>query len=176
MKALTLHRPFDHAILHGGKNCENRSRPPPEWLCGHTIAIHAGQRYRLIETWPVGYVPPDAEHLPAQAITGVARLLGALDLRGPRARLILPPASGGIALGISRAEIAARLERLEESPWWLGPVGWLLSEQLPIAEPIPCRGAQGLWTVPDGIARLLGERTLAARKARLARENGEQHV
>ena len=38
-----------------------------------------------------------------------------------------------------------------ESPWFGGPVGWVLSDIIVLPEPVPCRGAQGLWDIPDDV-------------------------
>ncbi len=43
--ALTLHRPWPWAIIHGSKRVENRSWAPPAWLIGQRLAIHAGKRW-----------------------------------------------------------------------------------------------------------------------------------
>lgn len=43
-------------------------------------------------------------------------------------------------------------------PWWFGPWGWRVSHVVEFDAPIPCKGKQGLWTVPVDIEqRLLAE-------------------
>ncbi|MCY4027878.1 MAG: hypothetical protein OXH75_16395 [Acidobacteria bacterium] len=44
---------------------------------------------------------------------------------------------------------------MEESddPAFGGDVGFVLDDPQSLAEPIPCRGALGFWTVPDDIAQ-----------------------
>lgn len=34
-----------------------------------------------------------------------------------------------------------------------GPIGWVLADVIALPEPVPCRGAQGLWTLPDDVER-----------------------
>lgn len=36
-----------------------------------------------------------------------------------------------------------------DDPWFEGPLAWRLDDLVELPEPIPCRGAQGLWLVPD---------------------------
>lgn len=37
-----------------------------------------------------------------------------------------------------------------DSPWFFGPIGWQLTDVVPI-NPVPCSGQQGLWNVPDDV-------------------------
>jgi len=37
--------------------------------------------------------------------------------------------------------------------WWMGPFGWLLEEPIPLPRPVPCRGAQGLWSLPSSVEK-----------------------
>jgi hypothetical protein len=39
--------------------------------------------------------------------------------------------------------------RESDSPWFCGPVGWVMTDVLVLPEAVPCKGAQGLWNVPD---------------------------
>lgn len=74
MKALTLRQPWAHAILHLGKNVENRSWAPPESLVGKYIAIHAGMAFVRDSGLPV-----TREELHFGAIVGVARIAGVVN-------------------------------------------------------------------------------------------------
>ena len=58
-------------------------------------------------------------------------------------------------------------ERLPARGWYLGPevdgkenYGWILGKTIPLLESVKCRGAQGIWLVPDDV--------LAAVRAQLA--------
>lgn len=63
MKVLTVRQPWAWAIIHGGKDIENRSWSPPSSLIGERFAIHAAlsfdrQAVALIPrhlVWPAGY-------------------------------------------------------------------------------------------------------------------------
>ena len=35
-----------------------------------------------------------------------------------------------------------------DSEWFSGPVGWRLEKPIALPQPVPCKGAQGLWTLP----------------------------
>ena len=124
--ALTLHRPWDWAVLHAGKPVENRTWAPPAWLLNKHIAIHAGKSYDhegaewIRRTFDI-QAPADHD-LPSGVIVGVAKLVGWYQegdgMRAP-------------------------------SPWAFGPCCWELEERTALATPVPCRGAQRLWKVPE---------------------------
>lgn len=61
--------------------------------------------------------------------------------------------TGIVATAVYRGTAAAR--GLENDPWYCGPVGWVFDGIRGLPEPVPCRGARGLWTVPEATARLL---------------------
>lgn len=149
MKALTLWRPWTDGILNAGKRVENRRRPPPTSMLGKRFALHAGKRYELGDWSTAGWDPPKDRDC-AQGIVGVAHLVGYLDLRDERR----------FEACVDDAEYNAvmdRLRYLDEDPWWSGPVGWLLDRVIAF-EPVACRGAQGLWTVPEPQLALIRER------------------
>lgn len=145
MRALTLWRPWTDAILNGGKRVENRKRPPPKNAVGETIALHAGKRYDLGSWSTAGWTPPTDAGCP-QGIVGVVRLVGYLDLREPE-----DPRFNSVLLGVQS------IVNLDRDPWWSGPCGWLLDRVVAI-DPVECRGAQGLWTVPEPQLSLVLER------------------
>lgn len=157
MRAVTLHRPWSDAIVRGPKRVENRTWEPPRSMLGKTIAIHAGKRFDesaalgIAADPRIEWPPPMTDADSPQGIVGVATLRGWLDLRSDRARTA--PESD---------EERSAVWVLRRSPWWVGPVGWWLDDVVAI-EPVPCRGAQGLWTVPASTAAIVEER---ARKAR----------
>jgi hypothetical protein len=124
MKALSIKQPWVHAILHEGKDVENRtwSRNFRGW-----IAIHAsGQPDRWGE-FPGRLKVPDLRTLDYSAICGVARVV----------------------------DIVTQ----SRSKWFWHPeddtvnYGWILAEATALKDPIPCKGALGLWDVPPQIAR-----------------------
>ena len=166
MRGLTFWRPWSDAIVRGPKRVENRSWPPPERMLGKIIAIHAGKKYDKGD-WPMpeGYSAPSPGDSP-EGIVGVARILGALDARGrehtgfaPKRRILQSLAVDGDA-----GELARRLYELDDDPWWAGPCGWLLDDVVAI-DPVPVKGAMGLWTLPPDVERVVRERWERARAA-----------
>lgn len=146
MKALTLHRPWSDAIVHGTKRVENRTWRPPRADLGSMIAIHAGKAWAGDSRWPEGDRPRVPEDSPT-GIVGVARLVGWAQTTD---------AFGAIRYSGTLSAKAARSAC--ESGWYIGGcVGWVLERVIPIP-PLECRGRQGLWTVPDELARRVGIR------------------
>jgi hypothetical protein len=125
LRALTLHRPWDWAILHAGKPVENRPQRPPKAFVGQWVALHSGLTYseqgaEFIRNTFGLTVPADAE-LTAGAITGLMKLgepFRADDLTATK------------------------------DPWAFGPWCWRISDKRVLAKPVVCRGMQGLWRVP----------------------------
>jgi hypothetical protein len=42
-----------------------------------------------------------------------------------------------------------------ESPWFFGPYGIRLANPVPLAQPVPCKGALGLFRLPDDVLEVL---------------------
>ncbi len=142
MRALTLHGCHAWSVAHAGKNVENRSWELPLKHVGTRIAIHAGSnpgsahiRARLAREKNA----PEPDAFPRSAIVATVRLEACI-------------ARSGIVSGRLSREA---LERLLESRWFSGPFGWILTDVRALEAPIPCKGALGLWNLPDPIARIL---------------------
>lgn len=153
LRALTLHRPWSWAVSHEDKNIENRDWPPPEYMLGRYVAIHAGKKWdeaaaeKLRAFFPG--VEITEETIPSSRIVAVAKVLGyvcASDVEGFTA-------FRGVSSDTARAAVASR--------WFVGSVGWLLGPRIVLPEPVVCRGAQGLWRLQDAdfnaVARQLGD-------------------
>jgi hypothetical protein len=125
MRALTLWRPWPHAILYGGKRVENRPWKPWRSVLGQTIALHAGLRYDDDGAkWMAKnglYEPPADQWCPKGCIVGTAKITECVD------------------------------ERPMNDSWFFGPFGWLLDDVVAFETPVICRGAQGLWKVPADV-------------------------
>jgi hypothetical protein len=147
--ALTLHRPWSWAVSHGPKRIENRSWRPPARTASTFLAIHAGKRYdddaRLRIAKLTGLLVPSPAECP-EGIVAVCRVAGVAS---------------------SKSEVS-RVAGAEQRPWFFGPYGWLLFDVTPI-EPVPCRGAQGLWTPPPDVVEEVMRRLAAARVKESAR-------
>lgn len=130
MKAVTVQQPWAWAIVHGGKDVENRTQA---WSYRGPLAIHAGKR---LSERGCNVIPSiiDAEAVP-----------GVMDAY-TRAELVY----GAIIGTVELVEVHPAHEGCCES-WW-GEQGprhhhLVLADPRPL-EPIPCRGALGLWTPP----------------------------
>ena len=132
MKALSLWQPWASAMALGLKSIETRG-----WSSAYRgpLAIHAAKRWTreerefLEDMRDLGRFPQDEHHLPFGAIVAV-----------------------GMLRDIRRTEqVASQLTDLEESWGNYGPhrYGWIFQELRPLPEPIPFRGAQGFFDVPD---------------------------
>lgn len=147
---LTLWRPWSDAIAHGPKRVENRTWVPPKHVIGTRIAIHAGKAWDE-EAYAfcvrAGYVPPTKQASP-QGVVATARIVGcaADNWDGPEPMLVAGT-WGSLDLNAERRALVSR--------WYCGPYGWLLDDVHALREPIPCRGAQGLWLLPPDVVALL---------------------
>ena len=118
MKVLTVRQPWAWAIIHAGKDIENRT-----WATGHRgpLAIHASRRRPTREDmeWCRQYFAERGVTMPDTFALGV--VVGAVDLTDCLTR---PP----------------RVDR-----WWMGPVGWQLRNPRPLP-PTPLHGQLGLFS------------------------------
>lgn len=165
MKALSIRQPWaslivgwtdDNGARHDGpKPIENRSRMMGGNLIGERIAIHASKEEddsvaasirsaRWIfnpggvdfSEYEAGAYPGSTAELPIGAIVGVATIATVV-----RSRLEL--------LKWCR-EMGDDFERFAD--WYVGEVGIVLRDRTMLAEPVPCAGMLGFWTVQPAIA------------------------
>jgi hypothetical protein len=130
MKALTLIRPWSTLIALGHKPIENRTwKPSPAQLRdGEDLAIHAGKKW-------------DEEVADFALSLGVE--ISPKDDDHPHSAIICVVNYMG-TVGAS------------SNPWFFGPWGWVLRDIRPLT-PIPCKGAQGLWTPPADVLAAIEE-------------------
>lgn len=130
MKAITVQQPWAWCIAAGHKKVENRS-----WVTSYRgpLAIHAGRtldtpnidlvKNMLVE---LGVVPTLATPVPQQHLAATGAVVAVVDLTG----------------------ICTDSARCYCGPWAaLGPNHWKLDNVHALAEPVPARGAQGLWNL-----------------------------
>ena len=122
MKALSIRQPWLHAILHAGKDVENRS-----WQTNFRgwLALHASRQPERKARYPHGISVPDLATLPYSAICGVARVVGVTS--DSDSEWFFRPTDG------------------------TSNYGWVLADITPLIAPVPCKGALSLWTVPSSI-------------------------
>lgn len=155
MKALTLRHPWAWCVAHLGKNVENRDwsdgyaeRIGLSHTLGEVIAIHGGApvKYGQSEGWRQHEL--DVNHIGLHILpfddAAVDRLQAWNDRMGRRPTyddLVLP--------GIVALAALTHATRNSTSPWAAkGQLHLLLSGTVPLPEPVPCKGALGLWEVP----------------------------
>lgn len=149
MKALTLTQPWASLVVLGEKSIETRS-----WSTKYRgpLAIHAAKKSCPLDLWPLGaedfigaaYLPGS---LPEGHVLGTVELVGVREIVGRQEWApILKP-------GIYDAEEASVLEGLKDS-WQQenafgdfspGRYAWILGNPEAWENPVPARGALGLW-------------------------------
>jgi hypothetical protein len=133
MKALTLTQPWASLVALGHKRIETRSWQPFRSSFSW-IAIHAAKGYPLsarefaLTEHLVGRLP---KRIPLSAIVAVARLTKC-------------DRTENVEQTVSALE--RHLGDFSRGRW-----AWFLEDVRSLPEPIPCRGALGLWTVPKKI-------------------------
>jgi hypothetical protein len=123
--ALSVRQPWAWAIIHGGKDIENRTwrRWPGIWPA--RIAIHAAKAAVSL-----------AEYCEARAFMWERGDL----LKNRRCPLHAALDRGGIIGSVELVDIVTA----SDSPWFEGPYGYVLRDPQP-CEFIPCRGALGFF-------------------------------
>jgi hypothetical protein len=126
MKALSIRQPWAWAIIHAGKDIENRDwRYPPKFRGEFYIHASSGmtreeyEDFRALEDRlppsAIAHLPPFDE-LPRGGVIGQARLV----------------------------DVVTR----SESPWFFGPLGFVLKDAKPLPF-MPWRGALGFFDMPE---------------------------
>lgn len=154
MKALTVQNPWAWAIIHGGKNIENRTQL---WRYRGPLAIHAGARWSASGlASPLVLRAFTSQRRPRPRTAGsestMRRDLAAAAIIGVVGLVDCHPDSGccrpwGESVyreyGGRRRSAVAHL---------------VLEDPRALPEPIPCRGALGLWTPgADVVAAVLAQ-------------------
>ena len=144
MRALTVRQPWAWAIVHGGKDVENRTRNLAGSYRG-PVALHAGLT--------VDFTAGGDERIDA-AFRRRPRSVSLSDIRGCEAR----GAFIGVVDLVGVHEAVGEYAVCCSSPWG-EPHVWHLevANPRPLATPIPARGALGLWTPTDEQAAAIRE-------------------
>jgi hypothetical protein len=132
MKAISLWQPWASAIALGMKRIETRG-----WSTNYRgrLAIHAAKTWRteqrefLAHAVEFGYAALAREPLPFGAIVATCMLT---DVRG--------------SLALRQEVFATELFFGDFGPYRFG---WILDDIVQLAEPIPFKGRQGFFDVPD---------------------------
>ena len=147
MRALTVQQPWAWAIVHGGKDVENRTQA---WSYRGPLAIHAGlakpEQHNLAS---VAHQKAHGTEIPSHLVFGA--IIGVVDLVSVHSEW---DCMGGPteALCTPWAQTACRGSHDEECPASTRPMVHLeLANPRALAQPIPCKGRLGLWTPPADV-------------------------
>lgn len=131
MRALTIRQPYAWAVIHGGKDVENRK---VAWNFTGTLAIHAGLQYAgaeattIVERLADQRVPQPG--LPGGKDIAFGAIVGVVDVTG-----------------VHRSGECGTSEGRGCSPWAEPFSAHLqLANPRPLPVPVACHGKQGLWT------------------------------
>lgn len=128
MKAITVRQPWAWQIIHQRKDVENRTRNIAGSYRG-PVAIHAAQKYDDDAMARLPMHAPEWVTEPRVFYPGV--ILGVVDLVD--------------VVEVSTSEWAQP-----------GMKHLVLENPRALTEPIPCKGALGLWTLPVDVAERVG--------------------
>lgn len=154
MKALTIWQPWASLIIIGAKPYEFRSWMAPRSIVGQRIVIHAatrpmqqGEVIDLIErlsdpdmAWSTALKPELALPL-LRSLTAADSLPLAAGLG---TALVGPSRDGGVIATEFGGEFVNDSDRDTHANW-----GWPMRDIDRWANPVPMRGAQGLWNWPE---------------------------
>jgi len=139
MRALTLKAPWGTVIAKHGKDVENRSWPPPDWIIGERIAIHEG--FSVMRA----------------ALEELEEELGKLSYR-PGVIVCTVVVRGWIDADRTHSESLTKQEAAvaRRSRWYGGDeVGWVLCDVREPAARVEIKGARQLWSLPESEERKL---------------------
>lgn len=142
MRALSLWQPWATLVAIGAKRIETRHWRAPGVLIGETFAIHAAKTTLHL---PLARQAPFADALGGHglalgAIIGTARLRACRDI---------DPAL------VAELRQAGEHDELAFGNYEHGRVAWILEDPRALTVPVPWKGAQGVFTVPDHIVGVL---------------------
>jgi hypothetical protein len=151
VKALPLWQPWASLVAVEAKRIETRHWPAPQRLIGQRIAIHATKTER--EMWIVG-TTPFAERLMAALDAGtLVEVDGKLPLGAVIATAVIDRCSR-----MTPESIAALRECDPDEHafghYEPGRFAWVLRDVERLVVPVPFRGSQGIFDVPDELLGL----------------------
>jgi|GEM_PF-1966303 len=132
MKALSVRAPWWWYLLHGYKPVENRSR---QWNIRGTIALHASAWWNLTQ---IRLDNVAAESMAADSGLEIEKPLNWADVR----------AAGGCLVGTIQIVDCVSTH---SSPFFTGPHALVVRNPVVFLKPVPFRGAQGFFDVPNAV-------------------------
>lgn len=167
MRVLTVRQPWAWAIIHGGKDVENRSRNIAGSYRG-PVAIHAGLGFEKGTQASEAHRAAHGTETPTELTFGA--VIGVVDLVDVHSATVL----GGCGWMDNHCRDHGTC-RHHCSPWAMGPApkgGWyqhlVFAEPQPL-KPIPAKGRLGLWKPDDDLEQQIAR---AQREADVSEEAG----
>ena len=168
MRALTVRQPWCWSIVYASKRVENRSRPIPSTLdLPARVALHAGKAWddSMEDFWPWDVDMPrkETEGWHGEKITPFVGGFG-IDTH------YRVQSFGAIVAvieltGCHHADepACARAAGFMSCSMWANDNAfhWQIGDVTPLADPIPCRGMLGLWTVPDELVARINQQVVS---------------
>lgn len=144
MKILTVRQPWAGAIIHRGKDVENRTRNLAGSYRG-PLAIHVGLRH--------DYSAVDAHnaiagHIDEHSVYGYGAIIGVVDLVDVH---VGSEFSDEWCIDADSLSMISRCSQWGEN----ATHHLVLRRPRPLAEPIPYKGALGMRTLPDDVEQLI---------------------
>lgn len=129
IRGLSLTRPWPFAFVaeydDEPKRVENRDWPPPPFIVGHYLALHAAQSWSEDDREWIAHITgikvPGRRESPHSEIFAVCRVDGYVT------------------------EVLDERLSVNQRKWFFGPYGWLLTDYVQLVEPVKCKGGQKLW-------------------------------
>lgn len=161
MRALTLTQPWCGLVASGIKLVENRPRQMIRREdFGKPFALHAS---RVIDETTYPRIFEIAPELPGRTPAEygsrwhmLSRITSAVIAVATIERAVVDWPGGLFVDALGRGG-EPKVDLGDQRRWFFGPIGYLLRDVRALAEPVPCRGWQGFWTLPPD--RLEGNRT-----------------
>lgn len=138
MRALALHQPWASLVEVGAKRIETRHWAAPAYLIGKRIAIHATKT-------PAHLAIGGTEPFRSALVATYPQMISGLPLGAIVATVVLDRCT--------QNAYSAGLRRFGN--YETGRFAWVLRDVERLAEPVPWKGSQGIFEVPD---RHLSER------------------
>lgn len=157
LRALSLSQPWAWVMTMPSngdrKDVENRTWPCPPTMLGKRFAIHAAKSWDddgAVHIHEAGLRFPPQATIARGAIVALATI--------DHQVIATTPPQG------SQHRHASTLPASQRR-WFFGPYGFVFRDLAVLAKPVPCRGMQGFWAVPDEVTEeVLGHLVAKARE------------
>lgn len=151
MKALPLWQPWASLVAIGAKRIETRHWPCPRALIGKRIAIHATKTTN--ELWIIRQQPFHRRLREARDAGTLVLVDGELPLGAIVATAVIDRCTEMNELGIAELQHTDPDEHAF-GHYAIGRYAWVLRDVEPLAEPVPFKGSQGIFDVPNELLGL----------------------